>query len=229
MAKSKAKRPVGRPKKPKTAVKKNEGVFPLNYGTLHSPGYLNNADSEQFFDYANEKLPPRFLAYILSIQSQVEAVEKNLSLDHTVSASIREELKECLKQLDFLRKYVASTVEWMSIDDERDKALLDPGGDKLTIMRLMGWSFTAGQLSIVAPRRFDEPKYATGVKVKTGSEIGARQRRKSRPAKGAIERALRSEMKKHGKKTLAVNNAATAFDVSKNTLRTWIRELSITF
>lgn len=96
-------------------------------------------------------------------------------------------------------------------------------------VRLIAAAFTLGQISIVHPRRSKERDFAIGEKFSKHVQAGAAVRKIKRPTKRKIEQALQSEFKKHSKRTLAITNTAILFGVSKNTLRTWIKELGITF
>jgi hypothetical protein len=104
--------------------------------------------------------------------------------------------------------------------------LIEDGNDQE--VRRLAAAFTIGQIAAVLPRRSKERDYAIGEKFAKNVQAGAAVRKIKRPAKQKIERALRDEIGKHGKRTLAIENAAALFGVGKNTLRTWIKELSIT-
>lgn len=222
MAKSKAKRPVGRPKKPKTAVKKNEGVFPQTFNVFK----LNRFDGDRTFEWKFQDAFEQLRACLDETQRQLHKIDDAYWAEGNMKIGFGRQVLRSSMLIALLQYIFEASVERDGSTEPSEDEFLN---FSFTQAQSIAIAFWAGQQSVIVPRKLDEPKYATGVKVKTGSEIGARQRRKARPAKVAIERALRSEMKKHGKKTLAVNNAATAFDVSKNTLRTWIKELSITF
>jgi hypothetical protein len=156
------------------------------------------------------------LNYLAESRKQVDAIINRLAEDMTTSEVLRSELQECSIMTELLRSLFLDSL----------KRGIDTGDFREA--RAIAIAFTAGQLSVIAPQREHESAYFTGRKVAAKAKEGAEERRKDRPTKAKLLSELKQEIAKHGKRTMAVSNVAKHHEVSPNTVRAWMKELSIT-
>lgn len=90
-------------------------------------------------------------------------------------------------------------------------------------------AFTVGQLSAVAPHREHEGSYLAGIKYAESVKHGNEAKRIPIKPKSVIEDALQNALTRHKARTLAWKGAAKELGVCSNTLRKWVKELSIKF
>lgn len=214
MAKSKAKRPVGRPKKPKTQSTNEGKVFGIDYGAFRIDVYSEpGKECIRHFDTMFE----RFYNSLVETQERADAIVKRLASDHTVSEVMRSELQECSMFAELLRRVF------------EDSLRKGKESGHLTEAYTLALAYTAGQLSIVAPLREHEASYAVGQKVAEAAKHGAKSRALPPPPKQELLAFINSQLSKHGKKKHAIDNCAKHYGVSPNTIRNWLKRLDLEF
>jgi hypothetical protein len=212
MPKRKAKRSVGRPKKSKIKSNIVGTVLPLEYGSFRF--FLDNIDNSLDVE---KRIVKTFFRELCEAEAWMNnEYECNKDAPNQIALELLD-LRTVLPLLKLRTQALQRR--------EPEEKWCDYPGEQLLQLAL---AFTVAQLYTTALHRKHEASYAVGKKLVASAQQGGQRRRIERPAKSDLSSALKAEIAKHGKRTMAVSNVAKHHEVSPNTVRAWMKELSIT-